>query len=151
MTARPTRPQGEVSFAGVTYLNGGHQVVPEILRQMRQASAELAWAAEWTPAQLTAMQAQLTPAFSREGLVTQAGVLFQPGGLTREYWRPARSGWEVMTVTVAATHEAEPTSTGRVAEATLEVMPSAFAAQSTDDTVGPALHVTSRLDARRAP
>src|SRR5260370_17575452 len=112
------------------------------MRLIRAADGDKPWARDWTPADLAYLQAQLTPYFTKEGLTSQASVLFQPTGTTVELWRPARSnwagrpgrsGWEVITINVSATHEGKPVL-GRVADATLEVMPSAFA--------GPAPHHT---------
>ena len=143
-----------IGFAAVTYLQGGEKVLPELMRLIRAADGDLPWAKDWTPADLAYLQAQLTPYFTKEGLTSQASVVFQPNGTTVEMWRPARSnwagrpgrsGWEVITVNVRATHAGKPVL-GRVADATLEVMPSAFAGQGGDDTIGTALNVNAGVN-----
>ena len=83
------------------------------MRLVRAAEGDLAWAKDWTPSELAYLQAQLTPYFTKEGLTTQASVLFQPTGIRVELWRPAgsnwrepgRSGWEAITVNVRASHQ----------------------------------------------
>src|SRR5260370_35372445 len=107
------------------------------MRLIRAADGDKPWARDWTPADLAYLQAQLTPYFTKEGLTSRASVLFQPNGTTVEIWRPARSnwagrpgrsGWEVITINVRATHQVKP-PLGRVAAATLAVMPSSSAGQ----------------------
>src|SRR5260370_31145107 len=114
------------------------------MRLIQAADGDKAWAKAWTPAELVYLQAQLTPYFTREGLTTQASVLFQPTGIRVELWRPARSewvrmgrsGWEVITINVRAAHEGKPVL-GRVANATLQVMPSAFPPHSANPPTAP--------------
>ncbi|HEY2577122.1 MAG TPA: hypothetical protein VGI74_12530, partial [Streptosporangiaceae bacterium] len=144
-----------IGFAGVLYMQGAGRVLPELMRLAQAADHDLPWAKDWTPSDLAWLQAQLTPYFTREGLTTQASVLFQPTGIRVELWRPARSnfkqpgrsGWEVFTITLSASHGSKPSALGRVAEATLEVMPSAFAGQSGDDTIGAAVNATVGMNA----
>jgi hypothetical protein len=136
-----------IGFAGVTYLQGAERVLPEVLSLIRGADADLAWTKDWTPAELAYVQAQLTPRFTKEGLTAHAAVLFQPGGIKIEFYRPGRSGYEVISVFVSATHDGQPSALGRVGEATLEVMPSAYAGQSSDDTIGSALNANAGLRA----
>ena len=136
-----------IGFSMIVALQGAEAVLLEALSMIRRVDANLPWARDWTPAELVYVQSQLTPRFTREALTSHASVVFQPGGVRMEIFRPARSGWEVITVIVAATHGDEPSALGRVDNATLEVMPSAFAGQGGDDTVGSSANVNVTFDA----
>ncbi|HSZ29654.1 MAG TPA: hypothetical protein VK784_07845, partial [Pseudonocardiaceae bacterium] len=134
--SRPIRYPPESMAAGVgigfsmaVAMQGAEAVMPEVLDMIQHQDAAKAWARDWTPAELTYVQSQLAPRFTKEALTSHAAMVFQPGGVRTELFRPARSGWEIITVTVKAKHGDEPTALGRVKEATLEVMPSAFAGQ----------------------
>jgi hypothetical protein len=136
-----------IGFSMIVALQGAEAVLPEALSMIRQADGNLPWARDWTPAELIYVQSQLTPRFTREALTAHASVVFQPGGVRAEIFRPARSGWEIITVTVAASHGDEPSALGRVARATLEVMPSAFAGTGGEDTVGSSANLNVSFDA----
>src|ERR1700683_4393014 len=88
----------------------------------------------------------LTPRFTKEALTSHAAVLFQPGGILYEFSVPADSGHEIISVTVAATHGQTPSALGRVNDATLEVMPSAFAGHGGDDTVGSGANINAFVE-----
>src|ERR1700683_1710739 len=88
----------------------------------------------------------LTPRFTKEALTSHAAVLFQPGGILYEFSVPADSGHELTSVTVAATHGQTPSALGRVNDATLEVMPSAFAGPGGDDTVGSGANINAFVE-----
>src|SRR5260370_13969276 len=134
-----------IGFGAITYLQGAEDVLPELLELIQGASKDLAWTKGLTAAALASAQAALTPRFTKEGMTAHANMVFQPGGIRFEFFRPARSGWEVITVTVAATHGRKTSALGRVERATIEVMPSAFAGQSGDDTAGPPLNLNTGL------
>src|SRR5260370_4229670 len=136
-----------IGCGAITYLQGREDVLPKLLEMIQGASKDLAWTKDWTAADVAYAQAQLTPRFTKEGMTAHANMVFQPGGIRFEFFRPARSGWEVITVTVAATHGRKTSALGRVDRATLEVMPSAFAGQSGDDTAGSAINFNARLNA----
>ncbi len=125
-----------IGFSMIVALQGAEAVLPQALAMIRQADGGLPWVRGWTPAEMVYVQSQLSPRFTREGLTSHASVVFQPSGVRAEIFRPARSGWEIISVKVSATHGAEPSALGRVNSATLEVMPSGFAGQGGDDTAG---------------
>ena len=125
-----------MGFSAVGHLHKAEAVLPAILDMVRQADEPLAWARPWDALDLAYLRSQLSAKFTREALASGAAGLFQPGGETMELFRPARDGAEVIAVTVRAERGAGYIASGRIGEATLEVMPSAFAGNSAADTVG---------------
>ena len=136
-----------IGFSMIVALQGAEAVLPEALEMIKQADEGLPWVRPWTPASLVYLQSQLTPRFTKESLTSHASLVFQPGGVRSEIFRLARSGWEIITVTVEATHGDEPSALGRVNSATLEVMPSGFAGQGGEDTPGASASATLSFDA----
>ena len=135
-----------IGFSMISYLQGSEDVLPEILKLIREAEQGRAYPKAWTPEREAYLQSMLTPRFTREALTSHAAVLFQPGGILYEFSVPAESGHEIITVTVAATHGQTPSALGRVNDATLEVMPSAFAGHGGADTVGSGANLNALID-----
>ncbi|HEY2579813.1 MAG TPA: hypothetical protein VGI74_26170, partial [Streptosporangiaceae bacterium] len=125
-----------MGFSAVSHLSKAEAVLPTILDMTQRADEPLAWTRPWKALELAYLRSQLSAKFTREALASGAAGLFQPGGETLELFRPARDGTEIITVTVRADRGADYTASGRIGEATLEVMPSAFAGNSAADTVG---------------
>ncbi|HMH90163.1 MAG TPA: hypothetical protein VK586_03670, partial [Streptosporangiaceae bacterium] len=139
-----------IGFAAVSHLAGGQRVLPRLLDLAEQLGRDLEWSADWTPFERAYVWSQLVTGFGAEGLKSHAAELFQPGakrivnlaevtrqgGLRMEISRPARSGTEILAFTVSASHGRTTTATGRVSEATLEVMPSTISGTSGGDAVG---------------
>jgi hypothetical protein len=124
-------------FSGIAHLHRGEAVLPEILQLIRRAEGQTIWTSPLEALEFAYLRAQLSAKFTRESLTAGAAALFQPGGVRMETSRLAKEGREVITVTVRATRrpDQEPSAQGRIAETTLEVMPSAFAGNSASDSV----------------
>ncbi len=132
-----------IGFSGVSHLSGAERVLPEIMDLIMGAGAPMAWSRPWTALEFAYLQGRLSSRFTREALTAHASALFQPDGVRLELFRPARKGSEIVTVKVSATLDEVPRYSGRIPEATLEVMPSAFAGNSGGDTanfsIGPSV------------
>ena len=136
-----------IGFSMIVYLQGSEDVLREIIRLVQAVDKDKSWAKIWTSDRLAHLLSLFAPRFSREALTSHASLLFSPGGIRYEVSLPARSGHEIITVTVAATHGQKPSALGRIKDATLEVMPSAFAGSGGDDTVGSGVNLNAILTA----
>ncbi len=135
-----------IGFSMISYLQGSEDVLPEVLRLIREAEQGRAYPKAWTPERQAHLHSMLTPRFTKEALTSHAAVVFQPGGILYEFSVPAESGHEIISVTVAATHGPTPSALGRINDATLEVMPSAFAGHGGDDTVGSGANINAFVE-----
>ena len=135
-----------MGFSGVGHLHGAELVQPAIVRLVRRADAPMAWAQPWSALDEADLTAQLSGRFSREALTSGAAALFQPSGVSMDFFRPAKEGSEIIQVTVRASRGVSPvpTAAGRIDSATLEVMPSAFAGNSAQDVVGTYIGVSAQ-------
>lgn len=134
----------------VSQLAGAERVLPALKELIKDASSGKPWAADWTPFELASVQAQLSARFSKEGLVKHASQLFSRDGLRMQLYRPARWGVEVLTVTVAATHGAEPTGSGLVRTAALALGPETVTEHSGGDEVAKVFSTSAHLSAKVA-
>ncbi len=139
-----------IGFSMISYLQGSEDVLPEILKLIREAEQGKAYPKAWTPEREAYLQSMFTPRFTREALTSHASILFQPGGIQYQFSVPGVSGNEIITVTVAATHGQTPSALGRVNDATLEVMPSAFAGHGGEDTVGSGVNLNALITVIKA-
>ena len=134
-----------IGFSGVGHISGN--VLPWIKSKIWRAEKGLPWVRKWTALDDAVLHGQLTPWLSGSALKSHANALFQPAGVRFQLFRPALLGNEKISVRVWATHAATPKTSGRFEEVTLEVMPSAFAGNYADETVGLQLGVTLQAQA----
>jgi hypothetical protein len=138
-----------IGFSAISHLAGSEKVLPRLVDMVRNVGANVAYSRRWDERETDLLRTELASRFTAEGLTNWGTALFQDGGVRMEYTRPAEGGGrEVITATVRGLlqnrdgsapgpgNPLEPVGRGRVSDAKLEIMPSAFAGNSGTDAVG---------------
>lgn len=134
--------------AGVLHLPGAENVLPAVMKLIREAEAGLGWTEDWTPAEAATTEFNLSPRLSGQGLKAHGSALFRLGGFPVSGYRQARwGGTERISVRVAAWHGTEEPKSGRLKKATFENMPSAFYGIAGKDTITSELGGQGQLSA----